>query len=106
MTLDEQYQQTIDDQRAHLLELQEKFNKVCDEAKEIAQEKLKAVAPDDKASRELILKEQKATLEAGLHDLKTAINESTRSTMRKLEEIMRQKEQLLLQDLEKELAAL
>lgn len=106
MDLDALYQKTIDDQRAHLLELQEVFNKACDSAKEVAQEKLKKLTPDDKAGREEILKEQKETLETALRQLKEDIGESTRSTMKKLEEIMRHKEEKILADLEKQLASL
>ena len=40
MTLDEQYQQAIDDQRAYLQKLQEDFNKVCETAKVKAQERI------------------------------------------------------------------
>ncbi len=86
--------------------LQEGFNKKCDEAKTGAQEKIKGVGELDSAGKEAILKEQQALLDAALADLKAEIDHSTRATMRGLEGIMRQKEQQILADLEKQLSAL
>lgn len=106
MTLDEQYQQIIDDQRTYLLKLQDDFNKKCDEAKVKAQEKLKKVPEDDKEAREAVLNEQKAELEEALHVLKSEVDHSTRGIMKKLEEIVRQKEQQVLSDLERQMEAL
>lgn len=106
MTLDEQYQQIIDDQRTYLLKLQDDFNKKCDEAKVRAQEKLKKVPEDNKEGREAVLKEQKEELEEALHILKSEVDHSTRGTMKKLEEIVRQKEQQVLSDLEAQIAKL
>lgn len=106
MTLDEQYQKTIDDQRAHLMKLQADFNKVCDDAKAQAEEKLKTVPKEDKEGRETVLKEQKGVLEEALRNLKIAVDTSTRETMRKLEIIMTEKEKAILADLEKQMASL
>lgn len=106
MTLDEQYQKTIDDQRTHLLQLQEEFNAECDKAKVRAQEKIKALAPGDKEGREAALKEQKEELNAALSQLKISIDTSTRHTMRTLESIITQKEQEILKDMEKQIEAL
>ncbi|MFA6521638.1 MAG: hypothetical protein WCT53_04615 [Candidatus Gracilibacteria bacterium] len=106
MTLDEQYQQTIDDQRTHLMQMQEDFNKVCDAAKVKAQEKLKQIPEDKKEERETVLKEQKATLEEALHKLKTDVDQSTKATMKKLEVIVSEKEKQILSDLETQMANL
>lgn len=106
MTLDEQYQAAIDDQRAYLLKLQDNFNKTCEEAKETAKQKLSGLPKEDREGREVILKEQKGELEAALHNLKTEVDVSTRRTMRKLEEIIREKEKQILADLEKQMASL
>lgn len=106
MTLDEQYQQAIDDQRAYLLKLQDDFNKICETAKETTADKLKALQKDDKEGREAVMTAQKAELSEALHNLKVLVDVSTKRTMRKLEEIMRQKEQQVLADLEKQMAAL
>lgn len=106
MTLDEQYQQAIDDQRAYLQKLQEDFNRVCETAKTKAQEKLKTIPETDKEAREAVLKEQKTELEAALHTLKTEVDHSTRMTMKKLEEVIREKEKEVLSDLEKQMAEL
>ncbi|MBI5413321.1 hypothetical protein HZA42_03180 [Candidatus Peregrinibacteria bacterium] len=106
MTLDEQYQKTIDDQRTNLMILQAAFNKVCDNAKAQAEEKLKTVPQEDKEGREAVLKEQKDILEAALRDLKIAVDTSTRETMKKLEIIMTEKEKAILADLEKQMASL
>lgn len=106
MTLDEQYQKTIDDQRAFLMQLQTDFNKTCDVAKENAQKKLKEIPETDKENREEVLKGQKSELEAALHILKTEVDRSTRETMKKLEEIIREKEKQTLSDLETQIANL
>lgn len=106
MTLDEQYQKTIDDQREHLMQLQTDFNKECDDAKDRAQEKLKSIPEDHKEEREAVLLAQKEELNASLSKLKIAVDESTRDTMRKLEEIIRQKEVKILDELEQQLSAL
>lgn len=103
MTLDEEYQKAIDDQRAHLLDLQAKFNDVCEGAKKNAQEKIKGLPEDDRAGREAALKEQKGVLDDALAKLKVAVGESTRHTMKQLEEIVRRKEEQVLKDLEAQL---
>lgn len=106
MTLDEQYQKTIDDQRAYLLKLQDDFNKACDGAKAKAQEKLKITPEDNKEKKEEILKEQKGELENALHILKTEIDRSTRETMKQLEKIITEKEKTVLENLEKQMSTL
>lgn len=106
MTLDEQYQKAIDDQRAYLMQVQTDFNKICDEAKKTAQEKLKQIPDGNKEAREAVLVEQKEALDKGLHDLKVAIEVSTRSTMKALEAIVKEKEKSVLADLEKQIASL
>lgn len=106
MTLDEQYQKTIDDQRTHLLKLQDDFNKACDSAKVRAQEKLKNIPQENKEARETVLREQKTELEEALHYLKTEVDHSTRQTMKRLEEIVTQKEKQILSKLEEEIASL
>lgn len=106
MTLDEQYQKVIDDQRTYLLKLQDDFNKACDEAKKRAQEKLKGIPDTDKEAREQVLKDQKQELEEALHILKSEVDHSTKGTMRKLEAVVHEKEKQILADLEKQLASL
>lgn len=106
MTLDEQYQKVIDDQRAYLLKLQDDFNKACDEAKKRAQEKLKGIPDTDKEAREQVLKDQKQELEEALHILKSEVDHSTRKTMRELESVVHEKEKQILADLEKQMASL
>lgn len=106
MTLDEQYQKTIDDQRAHLLKLQDDFNKACEAIKKKAEAKLKGIPDEDKEKKEEVLKEEKGELEKELHILKVEVERSTKGTMRKLEAIVREKEKQILADLEKQIAAL
>lgn len=106
MTLDEQYQKVIDDQRTYLLKLQDDFNKACDEAKKRAQERLKGIPDTDKEAREGVLKDQKQELEEALHILKSEVDHSTRETMRKLEAVVHEKEKQILADLEKQMASL
>lgn len=106
MTLDEEYQKTIDDQRTHLFKLQENFNKKCDEFKVKAEEKLKAIPSENKEAKEAVLKAQKTEIENALTDLKNEVDRSTRETMRKLEEIVRRKEAQILSRLEQQIANL
>lgn len=106
MTLDEQYQKTIDDQRAYLLKLQEDFNKTCETEKKKAEEKLKMIPEENKEAREAVLKEEKAVLEKALHALKFEVDHSTKETMKKLEAIVREKEKQILTDLENQIASL
>lgn len=104
--LNKLYQKTIDDQRNHLMELQTQFNARCDEIKKKAEEKMKPLKPDDKEGKTAVLQEQKRELEEALSWLKQEVNHSTRQTMHTLEDIQRQREKFLLEDLEKQLASL
>lgn len=104
--LNKLYQKTIDDQRSNLMELQNQFNARCDEIKKKAEEKLKGVKPDDKEGQTAVLQEQKGELEVALSWLKQEVNQSTRKTMRKLEEIQREREKVMLEDLEKQLSSI
>lgn len=106
MTLDEQYQKTIDDQRAYLLKLQDSFNEACDNAKAKAQERLKTLPAEDKEAREEVLQSQKGELEEALHTLKSEVGHSTRATMKSLEAVVREKEKQVLGELEREIEAL
>ncbi len=105
-TLDDQYQKVIDDQRSHLLEMQKNFNDLCESEKKKAQEKLATLSKEDKEGRQAVLEEQKKVLDEALARLKADVAESTRHTMHDLEGIIRQKEVLVLKDLERQLAAL
>ena len=104
--LDALYQATIDEQRAHLVQLQDDFNKISAEAKEKAQGKLKAVPKEDKKAQEDVLLEQKATLEVALKDLKSKVDNSTRQIMKKLEVINTEREKRVLSDLERQIESL
>lgn len=106
MTLDEQYQKIIDDQRAYLLKLQDDFNKKCDESKARAHAALKDIPKENKEARAEVLKAQKEELAEALKVLRTAVDESTRQTMKKLEGIVVEKEKKVLEDLEHQLESL
>lgn len=106
MTLDEQYQKIIDEQRSHLLKMQKDFNDLCELEKKRAQDRLSKIAKEDRESRQQILQQQKTVLDEALAKLKSDVAESTRHTMRALEDIIRQKEVIILEDLEKQLALL
>ncbi len=106
MTLDEQYQKVIDDQRSHLLGMQKNFNELCESEKKKAQDKLAVLPKEDREGRQAVLEEQKKVLDEALASLKADVAESTRHTMHGLEAIIRQKESLVLKDLERQLAAL
>lgn len=105
-SLEELYQQTIDEQRTHLSNLQVEFNKKCDDIKKRAADKMAQVPKDDKEAKQAVLMEQKQELEEALRWLRIEVNESTKKTMRKLEEIQKQREQKILGELEKQIAAL
>ena len=51
MTLDEQYQGIIDDQRSHLLGMQKEFNDLCESEKKKAQDKLAQLPKEDREGR-------------------------------------------------------
>ncbi len=106
MTLDEQYQGIIDDQRSHLLGMQKEFNDLCESEKKKAQDKLAQLPKEDREGRQAVLEDQKKVLDDALASLKSDVAESTRHTMHSLEGIIRQKETLVLKDLERQLAAL
>lgn len=105
-TFDEQYQQVINTQREHLTKVQADFNTACEAAKTKAKEKLKNVPLEDKAGREAVLQAEKKELDEALHVLKLEVDHSTKETMRKLEEIIHEKEKLFLEKLEDELSKL
>lgn len=106
MTLDEQYQKIIDDQRAYLLKLQDEFNKACEAAKKKAKNRLAKIPKENKEAREGVLQDEKEELEEALHILKVEVDHSTKETMHGLEAIVHEKEKQILADLEKELASL
>ena len=106
MNPDQEYQQTIDEQRTYLLGLQEKFNEICESAKVEAQEKLDTLAEGDKEAQQEILVAQKKKLEEALAELKAGVRDSTKVTMKKLEQIITKKEVGELQHIEEEIERL
>lgn len=106
LNLDEIYQKTIDDQRTHLLALQEQFNKKCDEIRDRAKENLGKIPEANREEREAVLQQQKAELEEVLRWLKTEVHESTRKTMKKLEEIQTRREEKILGEIEAQIKSL
>lgn len=106
LSLDELYQKTIDDQRNYLLGLQNEFNKKCDEIRDRAQAELAKIPNEDREGKQAVLVKQKEELEEALRWLKGEVNSSTMHTMKKLEEIQRKREERVLSDLEKQIAAL
>ena len=100
------YKQTIDAQRQHLLELQTQFNEKCDVIKVEAKKRIGGAAPEDSGARDQALTWQKAELEKALAWLKTAVHESTRDTMKKLEEVQRKREAQLLTSIETQIQSL
>ncbi|MEK7529105.1 MAG: hypothetical protein AAB592_05030 [Patescibacteria group bacterium] len=104
--LDAIYQETIDKQRAHLMALQEDFNGKCEAAKKVAEDKIALLSADDKAKKEEVLQEEKTVLEEALKILKSEVDRSTRETMKTLEAINNERERTILEDLERQIAAL
>lgn len=100
-TLDEQYNQIINDQRDYLAKLQEAFNKRCDEITKQAEAKLAQIPENDTENRKKIFAEQKKQLDEALKQLKQEIEASGTKTRKKLEEIHTKREESKLAELEK-----
>jgi|WetSurMetagenome_2_1015567.scaffolds.fasta_scaffold39648_1 hypothetical protein len=99
-TLDEQYLQTVNDQRNYLQRLQEAFNLHCDQITAETEGKLTPIPETDTDSRGKIIDEQKKKLSEALAQLKTEIENSSNATRKKLEEINTQREALKLKEIE------
>lgn len=99
-TLDELYNQTVNEQRDYLTKLQDAFNRHCDEITTEAQHKLKEIPETNIEARQAVFQEQRKKLDEALAQLKTEVDTSTGRIRRKLEEIHRQREELKLKELE------
>ena len=102
-TTDELYTQTINEQRAYLANLQETFNKTCDEITAQAKQKLAEVPEENLEERKKIFEEQKNKLEEALNNLRRDITVSGNKTRRKLEELHAQREANSIDALEKQI---
>lgn len=102
-TTDELYTQTINEQRVHLAQLQEAFNKLCDEITSQAKQKLTTIPEDALEERKKIFEEQKNKLEEALNKLRRDIATSGNQTRRKLEELHTQRETQTIDALEKQI---
>lgn len=100
-TLDEQYNQSINQQRDYLSKLQDAFNKRCDEITKYAEATLAQTPETDNENRKKIYEAQKKQLDEALLQLKQEIEISSNKTRRKLEEIHTQREAAKLRELEK-----
>jgi len=99
-SLDEEYNQAINNQRDYLARLQDAFNKHCDEITTNAQNKLKTIPETNPETRQQVFEEQKKLLDEALAQLKTEIDTSTGKTRKKLEDIHTQREAEKIKQLE------
>lgn len=99
-TIDEQYQQLINEQRGYLNKLQEAFNTHCDQITKEAEDKIANIPKTDPESQKKILITQKTGLDNALNEFKRELNNSTGKTRKKLEELYTQKELEKLEKLE------
>ncbi len=102
-TLDEQYLQIIADQRTNLVQLQENFNKSCDQITLKYQTQLQQIPIAELDNRKKVLEAQKKDLDEALKVFKTAVDKSSHATREALENIHRQREAQKLEQIEKEL---
>lgn len=79
--------------RAFLMEVQEAFNRHCDEIKAEFAKKLESIPESDKDARDAILNEQKAQLDKTLIELKQLLNARAAEVRVQLEEIANLKDQ-------------
>jgi phenylalanyl-tRNA synthetase alpha subunit len=99
-TLDEQYLQTVNEQKNYLQQLQTAFNQHCDQITAETQSQLAAIPETDPESRQKLIEDQKKKLAEALGQMKTEIELSSNATRRKLEEIHTAREVTKLTELE------
>lgn len=97
--LDELYQKAILEQKNYLSQIQDAFNKHCEQMMQEAVAKLKLM-PEGSPMRQQIFDEYKKQVAESLGQLRTESDNSTNRSRRKLEEIYRQLEEEQLQMLE------
>lgn len=100
LSLEQQYEKVISEQRDYLSRLQTAFNAHCDEIAQKTAEKLKDIPENDKETRKKIYQEQKRELDEGLKKLKTEIEKSSSETRKKLEDINSKREAREIKELE------
>ncbi len=102
-TLDEQFLQTINQQRDYLAKLQETFDKQCDEITAKAKVKLATIPAENVEDKNKIVQEQKIELDQALETFKNEVTHSNSVTRKKLEDIHSQREAAVLLQLEEEM---
>ncbi len=100
ISLEQQYEKVISEQRDYLSRLQTAFNAHCDEIAKKAEAKLNNVPENDKETRKKIYVEQKRELDEGLKRLKSEIEKSSTETRKKLESINSKREAREIKELE------
>jgi len=105
-TIDEQYKQVIQAQREYLLQIQNAFNKRCDEVAAMTNEKLKVVPETDLDGRKKIFDEQKKNLDEALNQLKNEVNRSSTEVRKKLEDLYTQRDVGIIANLENDMKTL
>ena len=105
-TLDELYTQIINEQRNYLAQIQENFNKQCDQITVEAEKKLESIPFLNTAERQKILQEQKQQFDQALANFKNEINVSSAKVRKRLEEINSQREAQKIAEIEEKIKKL
>jgi hypothetical protein len=98
--LDEKYNQLINEHRNYLMQVQDAFNKHCDQITAETEAKLTQVPESNQEGRQPIFEEHKKKLATALGEMRTLITKSTNMVRSKLEEIHTEREAEQLQKLE------
>jgi len=101
--LDQKYSGAIASHKAYLSQLQDAFDKHCDEIGAETKAKLAELPEEDEEARKKIMEEEQAQLAKTLAELKQVVNQSNRAVYKKLEDIENQRSAKTL-DLEAELS--
>ncbi|MCC7196953.1 hypothetical protein IT413_02025 [Candidatus Peregrinibacteria bacterium] len=98
--LDDKYNQLINEHRNYLIQVQEAFNKHCDEITAETQAKIAQIPETSQEARQPIFEEHKKKLATALSEMRALITKSTNMVRLKLEEIHTEREALQLKRLE------
>jgi len=98
--LDDKYTKLINEHRAYLAQVQDAFNKHCDEITAETQAKIAQIPDGNQDARQPIFEEHKKKLAEALSQMRLLINKSTTMVRLKLEEIHTEREGEQLQKLE------
>lgn len=98
--LDEKYNQLINEHRNYLIQIQDAFNKHCDDLTAETEAKLAQIPESNQEGRQPIFEDHKKKLANSLSEMRALINKSTNMVRLKLEEIHTEREAEQLKRLE------